>query len=682
MRRIPGPALTILAALAAAGFVASLPSAYRRLVAFDPYLVPHPDAVRAGLAGWGVPPGAYAVAWLTGLCLIAVIFIGVGLLILIRRPDDRAALLCAGVLIAFGGIWPNTVPVPGWPAPLAVATEVVADAAFIGFFGLVFVFPDGRFTPRWTRWACLGLAIHVVVAETGTIPEPLDIGLALVWIGCGVTAQVHRYRRVSTPAQRQQTKWVAAALIAAMTGFGLVAGLQPLPVFSRSGPGALVYNGLTMLAFGGLFCLVPIAIARAVLRRRLWDIDPILNRALLYGTLTAALTAVYAVIVTWAARGVELRGYPVASFLAAAVVTVLVEPLRRRLRGWANRVTYGQREDPYAVVTALARRLEDPDASLPALAASVRRAMRSPYAAIVAPDGSVLAGSGTAVSASVRTPLVQQGEVVGELRVAPRAPGETYDRRDRRLLADLARHSAPAVRAARLHDQVLRSRERLVTAREEERRRLRRDLHDGLGPALAAQTLQVEAAVAVLRDRPEQAEALLAEVLARGAEAVGEVRRIAHGLRPPALDELGLAGAVQVAAGEFAATFPVRVDAAGLPPLPAAVEVAGYAIVREALTNVARHAAAGSARVVLRAGDGALLIDVIDDGRGPGTGPAGVGTVSMRERARELGGSCEISGRPGGGTTVSARLPLPVVASPAALAPASVAVADQEGVWS
>jgi signal transduction histidine kinase len=664
--RMGGAALAVLGTVA---FVASLPTAYHGIATLDPSIVEHPEEVRAGLTAWGVSPNAYATGWLIGLCLVAAVFVGVGVLILLRRPDDQAALLFAAVLIAFGVIWPNTLPAPGWPAPLAAATGLLVDAGFVGFFGLLFYFPDGRFVPRWTRWAFVALAAHVIGSESLLrygiqIPGSLDTAAVLAWLGAGVWAQVHRYRHVSTATQRQQTKWAAAALVTAMVGFVVTPTLHYLPVFSRSAAGAVIYSGLELFAFGALFCLVPLAIARAVLRHRLWDIDPILHRALVYGGLTTALTAVYAGIVTWVGRGVSVQGYPVASFAAAAAVAVLFEPLRRRLQRWANRLTYGQRDDPYAAVTALARRIADTsslDDVLPLLARSARRAMRSPYAAIAAADGAVLADSGHAVPQPVSIPLIQHGERVGILLIAPRMAGEGFDARDTKLLTDLAHQIAAAVLAVRLRQRAARLTADLVTAREEERRRVRHDLHDRLGPTLAAQVLQIEVAGELLRRRPDEAQALLAQALARGAEALTEVRRIARGLRPPTLDELGLVAAIRQFADELGQQIRVMVKADFMPELPAAVEVAAYAIVREALTNVVRHAGATTSHIGLSVAGRTLRVEVDDDGCGvAAAAAAGVGTVSMRDRARELGGHCAVVAVPGGGTRVSAHLPLDV----------------------
>jgi signal transduction histidine kinase len=208
----------------------------------------------------------------------------------------------------------------------------------------------------------------------------------------------------------------------------------------------------------------------------------------------------------------------------------------------------------------------------------------------------------------------------------------------------------------------------LVTAREEERRRLRGDLHDGLGPQLAALTLTLDAARNLLRRDPEAAEQLLAAAKGDVVTAVEDVRRVVHDLRPPALDELGLLGAVGQQVQRFRRIEPgaqgldVQLDVPPeLPVLPAAVEVAAYRIVSEALTNVARHAGARTACVRIRCCGAALELEVADDGRGIEDGaPRGVGTASMRERAGELGGSVTVTRPPGGGTVVRAVLPVGV----------------------
>jgi signal transduction histidine kinase len=261
---------------------------------------------------------------------------------------------------------------------------------------------------------------------------------------------------------------------------------------------------------------------------------------------------------------------------------------------------------------------------------------------------------------------------VGELRVKPRAGEADLSAVDRRLLDDLARQIGVALSAARLTVDLQHARERLVSAREEERRRLRRDFHDGLGPALAAQTLKVGSARHFLTRDPAITERLLVELEHDIGVAVQEVRRVVHALRPPALDDLGLAAALRLLAAQYGGeggmdTGPqIAVDAPpDLPSLPAAVEAAVYRIAQEALTNVVRHAYARRCTVGLTIersafGRPRVALEVADDGRGIGPDARrSVGLHSMRERTAELGGSCTIEPRPAGGTLVRAELPLP-----------------------
>jgi signal transduction histidine kinase len=328
---------------------------------------------------------------------------------------------------------------------------------------------------------------------------------------------------------------------------------------------------------------------------------------------------------------------------------------------------YGERDQPYAVVSRLGRRLEGAialESVLPTIVETVAHSLKLPSVAIAlgGPGAETIAASwGEPSSRSLRFPLLYRGEAVGTLLLAPR-PGETaLSDADRRVLDDLARQAGVAVHSVRLTTELQQARERLVAAREEERRRLRRDLHDGLGPQLGSQTLTLSAVRTLLRSDPGAAEALLDQAMTHAQQAIADIRRVVYDLRPPALDDLGLAGALrETAAQDSQNGLRITVDAPEpLPPLPAAVEVACYRIAQEALTNVVRHAHARNCAVRLSVDNG-LMIEVRDDGVGlPTVSRPGVGTVSMRERATELGGSCEIDTVPGGGTRVLARLPLP-----------------------
>jgi signal transduction histidine kinase len=379
----------------------------------------------------------------------------------------------------------------------------------------------------------------------------------------------------------------------------------------------------------------------------------------------------------------HVQGSLIVSLIATGLAAVMFQPLRERLQRGVNRLIYGERDDPYAVLSRLGERLEStlaPDAVLPAVTRTLREALKLPYAEIQLrrkDEFETAAVAGGQGKNTLSLPLVYGGETVGRLVVGPRAGDESFGPTERRLLEDLAHQISASAHAALKTDEALRlsadlqhSRERLVEAREEERRRLRRDLHDGLGPQLSSQALTVDAVRALMRQDPDAAEELLLELKADAQDAVTDIRRLVYGLRPPALDDLGLLGALRESAAQYGAKgLDVSVETpedGSLPSLSAAVEVAAYRIAQEALTNVARHAGASACTVYLVVEEASVLcVEIRDDGRGipdPQENAflrAGVGLTSMRERASELGGSLAVEPLPEGGTRVRARLPLP-----------------------
>jgi signal transduction histidine kinase len=391
-------------------------------------------------------------------------------------------------------------------------------------------------------------------------------------------------------------------------------------------------------------------------------------------------------VVAGLGKALEAQSSLLIALLATALVAVLFQPLRQYLQGRVDRLIYGERGDPYQVLARLGQRLEgalDPEATLPVIVETVAGALKLPYVAITLHQESgapIRVDSGVPPAPAdvlVNIPLTYQGLVVGELEVAPRPGESSLSPPDRRLLGDLALQAGVAIHAVQVTAELHRARERLVSAREEERRRLRRDLHDGLGPRLASQTLTLDVIAHLMHTDLKEADALIHVLSLQTQQSVSEIRELINGLRPPALDDLGLGNAIQELACEFiqAGADPhidVRIDA-DLRDLPAAIEVAIYRIVQEALTNVIKHAGASECWVQLRVApkSGApvdiggsppvmLVLDVIDNGRGiTNHDVPRVGLGSMNERAAEVGGRLTIEPVPGGGTRVRAELPLP-----------------------
>ncbi|WP_327038293.1 sensor histidine kinase [Micromonospora maris] len=483
---------------------------------------------------------------------------------------------------------------------------------------------------------------------------------ALVFLAAGATLawQARRVRGV----RRQQVKWLgyAVALAVTVVAARLVAG-------STDGrPGLFPYGSVFWDLAGGISgALIPIAIGIAIRQHRLFDIDLLISRTAVFVALSTAVGGTYVLVVGLLGAGFDASASLPVSFVGAAAAALLVAPLRHWLQRRVNLLVYGERDDPYAVLARLGQRLEqtqDAAAVLATSTATVREALQLSYVEIATVDGWSYR-LGVPPAEPVRLPLAA-GEPVGHLLLGPRAGESALGARELRLLRDLARHIGVAVQAVRTLDRaqslaadLQRSREQLVLAREEERRRLRRDLHDGLGPTLAGLTMRAEAAQELGPGAATQR--LLEEIVVDARTAVADVRRLVNGLRPPALDTMDLAAALRSHVATGPADGPrVLVDVpAALPPLSAAAEVAAYLIAVEALNNARRHARAGTVELRLWAEGGMLHLRVRDDGCGRRPGrPDGVGMHSMRERAEELGGSCVVTSTPGGGTEVTATL--------------------------
>ena len=530
-------------------------------------------------------------------------------------PAWRPALLLASTAVVTQSLWWSLAPYEAWAPDLAAA---------------------GATNP---------VAVPAVAQPAVQVPVNL---LAVGAVLAGVAALITRWR-ASRGVLRDQLKWILYGLALALLLFAAGFALGPY---------------VTALAMVPL----PLACLVAAERHGMWDVDRVISRSLVYGLLTVAVLAVFVATVT--VMGGLLGRTTGAPIVGTALVAVLVEPLLRRLRTLVNRLVYGEREDPYAVLSRLGARLEatqDESAVterlLPDVAAAVAGSLRLPYAALELADGS-LVEHGTATSRLEAMPLTYGDHDVGRLVVGIGVRG--LGRRESRALGDLAGQAAVAAHTVLLTRDLHRSREALVSAREEERRRLYRDLHDGLGPSLAALALQVETARDLVGDDPGRAAGVLDRALPRLKDVVGDVREVVTGLRPPALDDLGLEGALRELVARFASgTTTVDLGTDPLGDLPAAVEVAAYRITAEALTNAARHSGASRVLVRLERRPDALLLRVEDDGHGfEQPERRGVGLESMRARASELGGTCTITSGPARrGTVVAVCLPTGGVAT-------------------
>lgn len=553
---------------------------------------------------------------------------------------------------------------PGWLGQTSAwLTTWVWVWGFLPFVLLLpLLFPTGAPpSARWRPVAAASIAlttgVSVVLAldprvdsvsgarnPLGTdLLEPLYPGLAVVAAVAfpvlallGLASVVVRARAGGPVERRQLALFGWAVLMAALSSFLL--------------PGATT---------AAASLLVPGAVLVAVLRYRLYEVDVLVSRTVVGAALLGGGLVLYLGIAAWVGTAV---GESSAALAGAAALALAFHPARVSLQRAVDRLLFGDRGDPYRLLTRVDDAVGGAATPLEALeraVAAAAEALRLPAlcAEVELPGGGVArAGCGDAAPVLV-VPVVAHGVQVGRLLAASRGRADRLDRTDERRLAEVAAALSGVASALRLAQDVEKSREQTVAAREEERRRLRRDLHDGLGPQLAAVIMTVDSVRSALPPG-DRVRAVLEVALAEAQRAVADVRQLVHGLRPPALDDLGLVAALR-STGPAAGGLDVTVTAEDLDELPAAVEVAAFRIAQEALTNVVRHAGTDSARVALRAAEGVLWLSIADAGRGVADGRvAGVGLASMRERAAEVGGSVTWAPAVGGGTVVTARLPL------------------------
>jgi signal transduction histidine kinase len=637
---------------------------------------------------WAAPSIGQTLLDGWSVILFSLAFAGVAAFVFARRPDEPAAM---ALMLAACGAAGSSVP---WFLGVTVS-DVVRGGPFLlhsfltgplymllwpAGLHLALVFPAPLPVVTRRRWLiplayALSLGAYALAMLVGLLASPTWLD----WVGTWATAQaavvvpvlalamvlfVRSYVRMRDPVSRTRMRWVTIGVVAS-AGIGLVAFWIPELV---------VQHPLLPASWIGLVALpLPLGVAAGILFDRLFDIDVVVNRALVYGGLTLGVVAVYAGITT--AIGVVVgqeHGFGI-SLLATGIAALAALPLRDLLQRSVNRVMYGQRDEPWRAMRRLGQRLDlaaDPDRAFPAIVETVADALRLPYVALelVHDTGvvAIAAETGSRQPDVATVPLAHGAEPVGRLVLGIRSGERGFRADEQGLLEDLARQAGAAIHALRLRDDLARSHERLVFAREEERRRLRRDLHDGLGPTLAAIGMRAEASAESLDSDPTAARRLLDELGGEVRAALADVRRLVDGLRPPALDELGLLGAIEQQAARLeggggpATGTRIIVDrpASPLPELPAAVEVAAFRIAVEALTNVVRHSGARTCQVRIRAG-GDLMIEVDDDGNGlPPSQRPGTGMESMEGRAAELGGTLAVGPRPGGGVRVVARLPI------------------------
>ena len=643
----------------------------------------------------------------------------IGYVLSSRRPENSIGWLMLGMGVFFGV--GATVSSLGWYlfhsgsrdaglALLAFDSPSWVPIVVLPVTFLLLLFPDGHLpSPRW-RWFAWGVGVGLTIVyfaillDPGPLESPpvprvpnplgidalgpiLDVAQALILvIPLGVlgslTALVLRFRR-STGVERFQLRWL-------LTAAGFVALLYSGAMFASLGsswggegePGwLLALQGLVIPSF----VLIPIAIGVSILRYRLFDLDVVINRAVLFGALAAFITLVYVAIVAGVGAAVGTGSSPVLSAIAAAVVALAFQPLRRRAQRLADRLVYGRRATPYEVLSELSERVGHAYATedlLPRMARALGEGTGAARADVwirigddLQPEASwpsdaerpgrrPVLPDAEATATSLFEPVRHQGEVLGALSLEKR-PGEQVTGAERKLVEDLAAQAGLVLRNAALTEDLLatieelrRSRQRLVAAQDEERRKLERNLHDGAQQRIVALTVQLGLLERLVDRDPSKAKEVAAQLQGDATDALEELRDLARGIYPPLLADRGLVAALESQARKSA--VPVEIEDDGVVRYAREAEAAVYFSCMEALQNVAKYASASRATVRLSDGSGRLRFEVVDDGTGfdPSTSSYGTGLQGIADRLAALGGELEVRSAPGAGTTLAGTLPV------------------------
>lgn len=618
-------------------------------------------AEAASLSDYGMSIEFYSGVLVVLLLIQFLAFFAAGCLLYAYGLRDRICLFTSILLIATGTI-------------LSISSPILLDTprlqnlfqieSFVGelYLFFFFLFPDGKFRPRWLMIpAFIGLTGHIgVYFLPGTLLDPTTWPVFVrtgIWVSLHLLvlySQIFRYRKAETKQLKRQIVWFAVSMA------GFVVSVLAFLLYSSVGE-----NGLLKLAMWFVYYMallfMPFSIGIAILEQRQRHLSTLFNRTIVYSFVTIFVMGMYVLIVGSLGILLNNQNNIFISLLATGIVAVLFQPLRLKIQQSVNRLVYGDREDPYKILSGLTERLEltmTNSSVLPTIVEEAAKALKLPFAAIdIRVDGKFerIASFGEDLHVNTEFPLKLQDETIGLFIVGIRSLEDTLPPEKIYLINDLLRQLTMAVHAVQITGELQRSRVKLVSLREDERRRLRRDLHDGLGASLASISLQMD--TLIYQNQVDAKERLL-ELQGNLRSAVGDIRQLVYNLRPPALDELGLIFALKEICYQFAdSSVKVTVEAPDEDMhLHAAIEVAAYRIVQEAVTNAVKHSNGSYCRVTIEPSDQHLVITIKDNGRGiPDNHKSGIGLHSMRERAEEVDGKFMIKNEKG--TVVQIKLP-------------------------
>ena len=649
-----------------------------------------------------VPPSASQYDWNFANALsvfVNIIGISIGTLVAARRPENRIGwfFMAAGGFLGistFAGAYAvhGLIADPGsWPGG-NFAAWVAGWTTFIPIYMLCFLFllfPTGEVrTPRWRPvwWLLVGSTVSATIAgislatmswhdpylpANARAPSGVTVALFLLSFLLPLVASLIAslaaviVRAIySVGDERLQIKWFASGAAIVVVSFLItITSGEVTPAW---------ISVFQSLAFIFLFS----AIAIAVLKYRLYEIDVVINRAVVYGTLAVFITLIYAGIVVGVGTIVGGQSSKFLAAVAAAVIAIAFQPVRERSRRLANRLVYGKRATPYEVLSDFAERVAGTyavDDALPRTAHILAEGMGARSADVWVRVGSEFRTAGAWPSASASSvpvtedvvvpgatasaPVRYQGELLGALSVT-KAPGEALTSADEKLLADVASQAGLVLRNFGLIEELRASRQRLVTAQDEERRKIERNLHDGVQQQLVALNVQAGLLARVRKAEPSKVAEMAEQLQTRASEALDDLRDLARGIYPPLLADKGLGAALEAQARK--AAVPVSIETDGVERYDQPVEAAVYFCTLEALNNIAKYADASRATVSLRRSDGRLSFTVTDDGIGFDTTATsyGTGLQGMADRLDAIGGTLQVTSTPGSGTSVVGSIPV------------------------
>lgn len=636
-----------------------------------------------------------------GFVIVSIVMSGVGALILSKLPGNRIGviffLIGAFPLVGYlGGSYAELVLVhhvdlPG-AVPVVMATGFWFPAMFMLLSFLFLLFPTGRYASRrWRRGGRLAVAAFILglphLFEPGLLEEypvanPLGIDVlgpyfntySNLWflvmslgVLTAVVSMVQRFRR-SRGEERQQLKWLGYAAGA----IGLLMLVDGMLLDTVLGIDSGVVGDLL---FSASFLFIPMGAGIAILRYRLFDIDVVINKTLVYGAMAAFITAVYVGVVVGIGASIGSGGEPNLglSLAATAIVALAFQPVRQRVQRFANKLVYGERITPYEAVTLFSHRIAGSlsfDQVLPQMAEAAAKGVGGSRSRVqlFLPGGdreTVTWPSDSSDNSFDRTvTVVHQGEDVGSISIAKPA-AEQVSKAEERLLADLASQAGLAMRNLRLTaelqkrlEELQESRKRIVATADAERRRMERDIHDGAQQQLVAMAVKLGLAKSLARKDPAAAAQALEALRKDTDEVVESVRDLARGIYPAVLVDRGLGPALESHVNKTKMTVSIS-DETGGERFPREVEAAAYFTIREALQNAAKHAGDAPIAINLSISSEMLKFSVDDQGPGFDMGRVrlGSGLENMRDRIEAVGGGFRIRSGPGKGTSMEGRIP-------------------------